>query len=316
MPEQVSRRKFITKTVASTASSILTVSVLSGCRESPDQSVDTKPVAKGKPQLSKALMYSMLPGSLLAVDRLKLAVELGFQGVEVQTLDDDRAVDKLRSAADKAGIRIHSVMNSASWKYPLSDNDGQVVFKGLDILRTSLRQAKALGADAVLLIPAVVTPEVGYKDAWERSQREIRKVLPLARELDVAIAIENVGNRFLLSPLEFARYIDEINDPYLQAYFDIGNSLILWGYPQDWILTLGRRIKKIHLKDCNFGKKRFVLLRDGDVDWPAVRRALGQIGYSGYLTVEPNYSCPELKSGDRSYLEKISKRVDLILAGK
>jgi hexulose-6-phosphate isomerase len=278
--------------------------------------MDAGSVAGKNVQLKKALMYGILPGTLSVADRFKLAVDLGFEGVEVQTMEDDKAVAALRTAADKAGVRIHSVMNSQSWKYPLSDNDSAVVAKGLDVLRTSLRQAKAFGADAVLLIPAVVTPEVRYKDAWERSQRQIRKVLPLARELGMVIAIENVGNRFLLSPLEFARYIDEMNDPYLQAYFDIGNSRFLWGYPQDWILTLGRRIRKFHLKDCDFNKKRFVLLRDGDVNWPAVRQAIERIGYSGFLTVEPNYSCPELKRGDRAYLAKISKRVDLIFEGK
>jgi L-ribulose-5-phosphate 3-epimerase len=266
--------------------------------------------------LLKALSYSMLPGSLPVADRFKLTADLGFHGVEVATVSDDREVDTLRVAADKASVRIHSVMASESWTYPLSDNDPAKVEKGLEVLRRSLQCAKALGADTVLFIPAVVTPEVRYKDAWERSQKQIRKTLPLARELGVTIAVENVGNRFLLSPLEFARYVDEYADPFLQAYFDVGNALMLWGYPQDWILTLGSRIRKIHLKDCDFARKRFLLLRDGDVNWPAVRRAIGQIGYSGFLTVEPNYKSPELERGDRAYLQEISRRVDLILEGK
>ncbi|UCD29480.1 MAG: sugar phosphate isomerase/epimerase, partial [Planctomycetota bacterium] len=256
---RVSRRVFL----QGVGGGIMTTASI-GCRTTSARTAGVKSGADQKPQLKKALMYSMLPASLPTADRFKLAADLGFQGLEVQTIHDNKVVDTLRAAADKAGIRIHSIMNSESWKYPLSDNDPATVARGLDILRTSLHNAKAFGADSVLLIPAVVTPEVRYKDAWERSQREIRKVLPLARELGVIITIENVGNRFLLSPLEFPRYIDQINDPYLQAYFDIGNSLILWGYPQDWLLTLGARIRKIHLKDCDWDKKRFVLLRDGD----------------------------------------------------
>lgn len=258
----------------------------------------------------------MLPGSMSIADRFKLAADLGFQGVEVGTADDDRPLEAMRAGADAAGVPIHSIMNAGSWISPLSSDDPAVAKQGLDLLRRSLRQAQFLGADAVLMIPAVVTPGVRYQDAWERSQRHLREVLPEARQLRVTIAIENVGNRFLLSPLEFARYIDEINDPLLRAYFDVGNSLYLWGYPRDWLLTLGRRIAKIHLKDCDFKNRRFVPLRDGDVDWPGVRRALDDIGYRGFLTVEPNYKSPELDRGDRAYLAEIARRVDLIIEGK
>jgi hexulose-6-phosphate isomerase len=165
-------------------------------------------------------------------------------------------------------------------------------------------------------VPAIVTPDVGYADAWARSQREIRRLLPLARQLGIVIAVENVGNRFLLSPLEFARYVDEFDDPYLQAYFDVGNSLILWSYPQDWIRTLGPRIRRIHLKDCDFERKRFVRLRDGDVDWPAVREAIDEVGYQCFLTVESSFRGAGPEEEGRAYLEDISRRVDQIIAGQ
>lgn len=276
-----------------------------------------KSVAASRPgRLKKAMIDSVLPAALTAEDRFKLAADLGFDGIEVGTVEDDRTLDEYRAAAEKSGLHIHSIMCGELWQQPLSSPDPAVVERGRAVLRRAIENAKALGADAVLVIPAVVTPQVRYAEAWERSQRELRRILPLARAMNVTLAIENVGNRFLLSPLEFARYIDELADPHVGSYFDVGNSLMLWSYPQDWILTLGPRIRRIHLKDCDFAKKRFVLLRDGDVDWPAVRAALDRVGYHGWLTFEPNYRSEEIERGDRAYLHEIAKRIDLIIAGR
>ncbi len=176
-------------------------------------------------------------------------------------------------------------------------------------METSLRNAKFWGADTVLLVPAVVNPQTSYRDAFVRSQENIRKLLPLAQELKVIIGIENVWNKFLLSPLEFANYVDSFKSPWVRAYFDVGN-ILLYGYPQDWIRILGKRIVKLHLKDFSFRKNvaAFVALRDGDLDWLAVYRALAEIGYSGTATCE-------LPAGDETYLREVSRRVDLILSG-
>jgi len=124
----------------------------------------------------------------------------------------------------------------------------------------------------------------------------------------VIIAVEEVWNKFLLSLIEFAKYVDEFNSPWVRAYFDVGN-VVLFGYPQDWIRTLGRRIVKFHLKDFKFETKQWVPLREGSIDWPEVRKAIGEIGFSGYLTVE-------LPGGDAAYLREVSARVDKILAGE
>jgi hexulose-6-phosphate isomerase len=162
----------------------------------------------------------------------------------------------------------------------------------------------------VLLVPAVVNPETGYRDAMERSQRNIRRLLPLARELNVIIGLENVWNKFLLSPVEFAAYVDSFKSPYVRAYFDVGN-IGLYGYPQDWIRTLGKRIVKIHLKDFSFRKNVavFVALREGDINWPAVYKSLAEIGFSGMATCE-------LPGGDEAYLREVGRRVDRILSGE
>lgn len=173
-------------------------------------------------------------------------------------------------------------------------------------METALRSAKALGADTVLLVPAIVNENVGYGDAYKRSQEHIRKLLPLAGQLGVVIAVENVWNKFLLSPLEFARYVDEFDSPWLKAYFDVGN-VIIYGYAQDWIRTLGKRIVKIHLKGFKRKGYEWTNLHDGDVNWKQVRRALDEIEYDGFLT-------PELSGGDEAYLKDLSKRIDKIIA--
>src|SRR5581483_2653615 len=154
--------------------------------------------------------------------------------------------------------------------------------KSMDGMRTSLRNAKLWGADTVLLVPAVVNPQTSYRDAYERSQKQIRTLIPLAGELGVIIGIEEVWNKFLLSPLEFARYIDEFESPWIRAYFDVGNVAIN-SYPQDWIRILGKRIVKLHFKDFAFKKRvaEFTNLGEGEIDFKAVHDALADIGYTG-----------------------------------
>jgi hexulose-6-phosphate isomerase len=198
-------------------------------------------------------------------------------------------------------------MNAEHWRSPLSSADPAVVEKSLEGMRTSLHNAKLWGADTVLLVPAVVNPETPYGEAWTRSQREIRKLIPLAAELKVIIAVEEVWNKFLLSPLEFARYVDEFQSPWVRAYFDIGNVAIQ-AYPHDWIRTLGKRIVKLHVKDFAFRKRvaEFTPLLEGEIDWKAVHAALADIGYQGTATVE-------LPAGDGTYLKEVCNRFEKIL---
>lgn len=257
--------------------------------------------------LKKAVLLSMLPKTLSYMERFQLAAGVGFEGIETQTVADPKEADQIKEASEKTGLRIHSVMNMDHWRFPLSSDDPMVVERSLKGMETSLRNAKLWGADTVLLVPAVVNPKTSYQDAYTRSQAQIRKLIPLAKELNVIIAVEEVWNKFLLSPLEFARYVDEFNSPWVKAYFDVGN-VVLYGYPQDWIRTLGRRIVKFHLKDFHSETKQFVGLREGSIDWPEVRRAIDTVGFRGYLTVE-------LKGGDEAYLRDVSARVDKIFAG-
>ena len=263
--------------------------------------------------IRKSTLISMLPRGLSYEARFALARECGFEAVELRTITRDEEAAEILEASKKTGLRIHSVMNSDHWEAPISSADPAVVARSVKGMETSLRNAALWGADAVLLVPAVVDANTSYKDAYTRSQRVIREqLLPKAAEHKVTIAVEEVWNKFLLSPLEFARYVDEFNSPWLKAYFDVGN-VVLYGFPQDWIRTLGPRIVKLHVKDFAMdrrnGKFTWVNLGEGDIDWPEVRKALSEINYSGYMTTE-------LSGGDATYLKDLSARVDRILAGE
>jgi L-ribulose-5-phosphate 3-epimerase len=306
-----SRREFLKSTVTTACSAGLTAwgfgEVLPVSPAS--HSMFTSPPSAPLP-IKKGVLLDMLPAKLSYADRMKMARDVGFEVIQAPTMPDQGEAEEIKKAADAANVRIDSVMNMDHWKYPLSSADAAVVEKSLAGMRISLHNAKLWGADAVLLVPAVVNPQTSYRDAWTRSQKEIRKLLPLAQELKVVIAIEEVWNKFLLSPLEMAAYVSEFKSPWIQAWFDVGNVL-LYGYPQDWIRTLGKSIVKVHLKD--FKRKEdgyeWVNLGDGDVDWPAVREAFHEIGYAGSAITE-------LKAGDEAYLRDVSRRVDRLVLGR
>jgi L-ribulose-5-phosphate 3-epimerase len=268
-------------------------------------------IVGGSPK--KSVLYSMLPKDLPVADRFKIAVDAGFVGVEMHTEPDKAQAEQARVAAEKTGLKIHSVMNADHWKYPLSSVDSEVVLKSVAGMETSLRNAALWGANNVLLVPAVVDATTAYGDAWTRSQRVIKsRILPLAAELKVVVAIEEVWNKFLLSPLEMARYIDELDSPWARAYFDVGN-VVLYGFPQDWIRTLGPRIVRVHLKDFKMDRRAGTFawknIGEGDIDWVEVRRAFSEVGYSGYMTTE-------IEGGDAAYLKDVAARVDRFLAGQ
>jgi L-ribulose-5-phosphate 3-epimerase len=293
----IDRRRFLAATAAASAAAALRPAAARAAAAGP----------------RKALVVSMISDKLAWPDRFKVARDAGFEGVELHTVTDPKEADAIKAALAGSGITVHSIMNSDHWKYPLSSADPEVVSKSVAGMETSLRNAKFFGCDSVLLVPAVVNPETGYQDAWTRSQKVIReRILPLATELKVTVGMEEVWNKFLLSPLELGRYVDEFKSPYVKAYLDVGNMLF-YGYPQDWIRTLGKRIWRMHLKDFKLdrsaGKFEWKNLGEGDVDWPAVRQAMADVGYTGWVTCE-------VKGGDADYLKDLGARVDRFLAGQ
>jgi hexulose-6-phosphate isomerase len=308
-----SRRDFLKSSVTAACAVGLTGGLAESLAAAPVRSPAFAPKPSPFPaalSMKKGLVYDMLPRTLSHADRFKLARDVGFEVVQAPTIPDEHTANEMKNAAAAANIRIDSVMNMDHWQYPLSSDDPAVIEKSLAGMRTSLHNAKLWGSDAVLLVPAVVNPHTSYRDAWTRSQNQIRKLLPIAEELKIVIAIEEVWNKFLLSPLEMVSYISEFKSPWIKAWFDVGN-VVLYGYPQDWIRTLGKNISNVHLKD--FKRKEsgyaWVNLGDGDVDWPAVRQAFSDIGYSGSAIAE-------LETGDEPYLRDVSRRIDRLLLGR
>lgn len=249
-------------------------------------------------QLRKAIMYGTIsmPGSV--AERFRAVKAAGFEGIEPMShMNQGEVLDALKSS----GLKAASVCCATHWKKPLSDGDPAVRKEGLQGLEQALRDAKAYGSTSVLLVPAVVNKQVSYSDAYTRSQAEIRKAIPLAKELGVKIAIENVWNQFLLSPLEAARYVDEFNSDAVGWHFDVGNVLN-YGFPEQWIRILGKRIVKVHIKEYSRKKRDKtgpgsgfdVPFLEGDNDWPAIMKAFADIGYNGWgIAEQPGASSPE-----------------------
>src|SRR5947199_7930112 len=246
--------------------------------------------APKKRNIKKAIMDATVGVKGSVLGQFKAIREAGFAGVEPMSHMNQEQVVK---ALEETGLKAASVCCNTHWNKPVSDPDPAVREEGLNGLKQALRDAKRYGASSVLFVAAVVNKEVTYADAYKRSQEEIRKAIPLAEELGVKIAIENVWNHFLLSPLEAARYVDEFNSPWVGWHFDVGN-VIAYGWPEQWIRVLGKRIQKLHIKEYSRTKRDKeglwagfkVAFLEGDNNWPAVMKAADDIGYNGWRIAE------------------------------
>lgn len=219
------------------------------------------------------------------------AVELnvnpaGGVGLTMDTTPSE--ADAIAKLARDHGIQLRSISTSLMGKNPLSSADPDVRAQGRNVVIKQLDLAERMGADTVLVVPGVVNAATSYDDCYERSLSELQRLVPEAEQRTVRMGIENVWNKFLLSPLEMRTYIDTLNSPYAGVYFDVGN-ILLYGFPQQWIRILGSRIVKVHVKDFKTAVGNgsgFVPLLAGDVNWPEVVAALKEIGYADTLTAE------------------------------
>jgi L-ribulose-5-phosphate 3-epimerase len=273
----MNRREFLQQSAAAVAVAALAPSTFAA-EEAPAASASKRPIRK-------AIMWGTLGVKGTVLEKMQAAKEAGFEGVEMNSHMDQEEVLRAR---DQTGLTIPSVCGTLHWSKPLTHPDPKVRAAGLEGLKHTLNDAKRYGATSVLLVPGVVNKDISYADAYTRSQAEIRKAVPLAEELGVKIAIENVWNQFLLSPLEAARFVDEFGSPAVGWHFDVGN-VINYGWPEQWIRILGKRIQKLHIKEFS-RKKRDSLglwkgfdvpLLEGDDNWPAVMKALDEVGYKG-----------------------------------
>jgi hexulose-6-phosphate isomerase len=283
----MNRRQFTRKTIM--ASAVLSTVPFSGFKMSPLQPKRT---------LHTGIMWGSIGVGKTILEKFQAVKAAGYDGIEA---DSHLNRNEVIEAAKATGLKVHSVCDSKHWRSLLSSPDQAVREEGVAALIVALEDAKAYGADAVLLVPGRVTDSVSYDECWERSIMEIKKAIPAAEKQNVKNAIENVWNNFLLSPLEAARYIDQFNSPSVGAYFDCGN-ILAYGWPEQWIKILGKRIAKIHIKeysrkiaDSQGRSAGFnVKLREGDVNWPAVMAALDNCSYNGWVSIEmPGGDPPE-----------------------
>ena len=318
---QLTRRQFLARTAAASAAA--------WCASLP-LAADT---FHGR--LRKAMIVGEVTEA--ALQPLKAA---GFDGVETTHICPEAEATRGRAMAEKFGMRVHSVLRG--WMEFNSD-DPQKVEDSLEKTRLALRAAKGYGADAILLVPCRVggmampepwefdiafDPQTGHvtqvvpgdnsrfetyikaqNHATDTSRAAVQKLIPLAEELKVIIALENVWNNLWVKPALFQQFVASFNHPWVKAYFDIGNH-VKYAPPQDWIKALGPLVAKLHVKDFKLNPDghggKFVHPREGSINWPAVRRALEAVGYDGWGTIEDN-GLP---------LSEFSHRFDLIAAGE
>ncbi|HUG91629.1 MAG TPA: sugar phosphate isomerase/epimerase family protein [Planctomycetaceae bacterium] len=292
MSTEVNRRRFLTRTVVGGLAA-LRATQLAARDESPP--LEKTPRNGHAPRIRKALKYHMIRENLPLADKFKLIRDLGFEGLEIHRREKLEPGD-VRQAAAAAGVEVHGVLNSA-------DPD----------LTAAIDLAKGYGATSVLVVAGRVTAETPYDRNYVETQKRLRGAIPHAERSGIRLLVENVWNDFLLSPLEMARYLDELDSDAVGAYFDVGN-VVRFGWPEQWIRILGRRIGKLDIKEysrdkqLNEGLRRGfdVELGEGSIDWPEVRGALADVGYAGWATAE-------VPGGDRQRLADISRRMDRVL---
>jgi len=293
----IARRKFLKQTSAATALAGLAPAFLTTALAANSH--------KKRP-IKKAMMYNTIGFKGSVLEKFKAIREAGFEGVEPLSHMDQGEVMK---ALEETGLKAASVCCNTHWGKPLSDPDPAVREQGLAGFKVALRDAKRYGASSVLLVPGVVNDKVSYDDCWKRSIEEIRKAIPLAEELGVKVAVENVWNNFITKPEQAVSFLDEINSPYVGWHFDVGNVL-RFGQPEQWIPMLGKRILKLHIKEFSQTKKFSVAFFEGDNNWPAIMKALDDVGYSGWGISEQ----PSEQTRDAESLKKFADQMDRIFA--
>jgi hexulose-6-phosphate isomerase len=254
-------------------------------------------------KMKKGINIWSFPAGMKIEECMKVAKEAGFEGIELALTEDgeinlsskEHDILRFKEMAEDIGIEISGFAAGLYWKYPFTSSQRDIREKAKDICKKQLEIASIFGVDTILVVPGVVGVDfmpgaevVEYDVAYNRAFEALTQLVPEAERLKVCIGVENVWNKFLLSPLEMRDFIDKIKSNYVGAYVDVGNIIYI-GYPEHWIKILGHRIKKVHIKDyrrSGSGLSGFVDLLSGDVNYPKVIDALKEVGYNGYLNAE------------------------------
>ncbi len=278
------------------------------------------PGRSAKPRLKKAVKIAMVKGNSFD-ERFALLKKIGFEGAEMDSpgLNEEQK-KQAKDAAAAHGIAIHGVVDSTHWGVRHSDPSAEVRAKAMADLTTALQDAQFWGASTVLLVPgAVRSPEnENFDQVWERSTEQVKKAIPLAEKAGVKIAIEVVWNNFLTKPEQLVKYVDQFQSPWVGAYFDCSNML-KYGVPAaEWIRQLGKRMLKFDFKGYSKAKAKEAGndgagfkagIGEGDEDWPAVLKALDEIGYAQYS----GWATAEVGGGGEEWLRDVAARMDKVL---
>ena len=248
--------------------------------------------------MKKALNKWCLRPDMSIREAIELCARIGYDGLELNIEEEGElnwqtSVSKAKEFAEFSaakGLELPSISTALHWRYPITSTEPKLKAKGMAVARKQIEVARAVGADTILLVVGLVTEDNPYNAVWERALAAMQELAQFAAELQVHIGVENVGNRFLLSPLEMRAFIDAVDSPWVGAYLDVGNVVFLrLGWPEQWIRILGSRILKVHVKDhLMAGQARVgVPLLTGDtINWAEVVKALQEVGYDSYLTAE------------------------------
>ncbi len=279
--------------------------------------------------MKKSISIWSFYGDWSLKEKLELARDAGFEGFEIDvsgdgpiTLEsDDAAIDAVGALASDVGIELSGLATGMYWEFnPASSDDGNRA-NAKKVIEKQIQVASQLNIGAILVVPGSVgadfipgCEEISYNQVWDRATEFIASALPLAKEKGVTLCIENVWNKFLMSPMEMARFIDQFDDERVGSYFDVGNVLAT-GYPEHWVPILGERIKRVHVKDYRRAVGSvdgFVDLLSGDVNWPAVMSALRSIGYNGWVAAEMIPPVPFYKHSPETLIDNTSRAMDNI----
>ncbi len=281
--------------------------------------------------MKKSINIWSFDSALSIEQKFALAAEAGFEGIEVElaetgpvsmaSTEDD--LKQVKTLADKHGLTLSGLATGLYWGANPASGDAAIREQAAKILSKQIAVAKGLGIDAILVVPGTVGADfipdceiVPYDLAWERATALIRNALPEAEAAGVTLCVENVWNKFLLSPREMKQFVEQFDSPRVRVYFDVGNAL-LTGYPEDWIRTLGESIYRIHFKDFkrNVGTvDGFCDLLAGDVEWPLVVAAIKEAGYTGWVAGEMIPPLPMYKHAPNTLIFNTSRAMDAIFA--